>query len=94
MNVFSIFGNVASSVGLSMADTERLEAKDDQRRAFRRLVFQDGRLIGAMFINVDVDPGITRYLIENRIDIEPYKEMLLEKTRETSRWLMLKAEKE
>lgn len=94
MNVFSLHDNVASSIGLSMAHGERLEDKDDHRTAFKRLVFQDGRLIGAMFVNVDVDPGVIRYLIENKTDITPYKEMLLERTGDTSRWLMLKAEKE
>ena len=46
-----------------------------------------------MFINVEVNPGVIRYLIENRIDVGNYKQLLSQKARETSLWLMLEAER-
>lgn len=94
MNVFNFFGNTASSVGLSMAsgkDKEILEKRDEQR--FQRLVFQDGHLVGAMFLNIPVDPGVVRYIIENRTEVGDHKPLLAERVRETSLWLMLEAER-
>lgn len=96
MNVFNFFGNIASSVGLSMVrerDKEVLESHNKRWRRFQRLVFQDRYLVGAMFLNVEVSPGVIRYLIENRIDVGEYKQLLMRKVRETSLWLMLEAER-
>ena len=94
MNVFNFFGNMASSVGLSIPHNsdEVLEKKEDKRRYFKRLVFRNSNLIGAMFLNEEVDPGVIRYLIEHRVPIDEHKELLFEKTKEVSRWLMLKTE--
>jgi len=94
MNVFNFFGNIASSIGLSMVsgeDKEVLERWDEH--CFQRLVFQDSHLIGAMFLNIEVDPGVIRHLIENRIDVGNYRQLLLQKVRETSLWLMLETER-
>ena len=94
MNVFNFFGNMASSVGLSIPHNsdEVLEKKEDKRRYYKRLVFSNSNLIGAMFLNEAVDPGVIRYLIEHRVPVGEYKELLFEKTKEVSRWLMLKTE--
>ena len=94
MNVFNFFGNMASSVGLSIPHNsdEVLEKKEDKRRYFKRLVFRNSNLIGAMFLNEEVDPGVIRYLIEHTVPIGEHKELLFEKTKEVSRWLMLKTE--
>jgi len=46
-----------------------------------------------VFFNVDLDPGVILYLIEKRVDIGAYKQVLFEQTRETSRWLMLETER-
>ena len=94
MNVFNFFGNIASSVGLSLPrGSERvMEKKEDKRRYFKRLVFHNDNLIGAMFLNEEIDPGVIRYLIENKVPIGDHKELLFEKSKEASRWLMLKTE--
>jgi phenylglyoxylate dehydrogenase epsilon subunit len=94
MNVFNFLGHTASSIGLSMVgreDKEVLERQDDGH--FQRLVFQDGHLIGAMFLNIEVNPGVVRYLIENKIGVANHKQLLSQKVRETSLWLMLEAER-
>ncbi len=96
MNVFNILGNMACSIGLATPrgeGNEVLEEKDDEKKSFKRLVFRDDRLVGGMFLNVDLMPGVIRHLIENRIDIGSHKELLFTKPKEASLWLMLKAEK-
>jgi hypothetical protein len=46
-----------------------------------------------MFLNVDVNPSILHYLIKKRVKVPPYED-ILERTKETGRWLMLAAEKQ
>ena len=70
-----------------------LEEKDNNKRRFKRLVFEDSKLVGAMCLNVGIEPGVIGYLIENKVDIGKHKQLLLERPRETSLWLMLETEK-
>lgn len=96
MNLLNMFGNYASAIGVTMPEGDQgkiLEEKNDEKKYLKRLVIHDGRLIGGMFVNADVDPGIILYLIEKKIDISAHKEALFEKTKEMSRWLMLEAER-
>lgn len=93
MNLFKFFGHTAFSIGLSpQLSSDALKSKEDKTGIYKELGFQDNRLVGARFIDADMDPGIFRYLIEERVDIGLYKEKLLERPQETSRWLMLQAE--
>lgn len=96
MNVFNFFGCMAFSVGLSMPQGDSFEvaiASDDKARSYRKLVTRDGRLVGAMFLNVAADPGIFAYLVKKRIDVGAYQNALLEKPREVGRYLMMASEK-
>ena len=96
MNVFNFFDNRACSVGYCLADgedTEIMEEAGGEEKNAKRLVFKNDKLIGAMFVNEEVDPGVIRYLIEEGIDMKKHKALLFDKTRDTSRWLMLEAEK-
>ena len=62
--------------------------KDDQKRRFKKLIFSGDRLIGGMFLNERIDPGIILYLIKARLDMTPYKEALFEGTKPLSNpWL-------
>ncbi len=96
MNVFHFFGNNACSIGLSGADegVEVLKEADRKKGWFKKLSLKDGRLLGAEFINIEVDPGVILYLIKNRLEVGKQKELLLQKPAEVSRWLMLRNEKE
>ena len=92
MNVFKFLGHSAFSVGLP-ADVEGayiLREKNPEN--FKELVFRENRLLGARFIDIDVDPGVFRYLIEEAVDVKE-KEMLFERPRQTSLWLMMESEK-
>ena len=96
MNILKFFGNSALSVGLSMPPKDGyqvLEEKKEERKQFRKFVYEGDQLVGAMILNVDVDPGAIRYLIEKRVDIGPNKQALLEKPDEISRWLVLENER-
>lgn len=96
MNQFKFFGNSAFSIGIAApqdSKDEILEENNDDKGRFKRLIIRDNRLIGAVFVNVDIDPGTIRYLIEKKVDINSYKEKLFEQPREISRWLMMENER-
>jgi len=96
MNTFNFFGNRAFVAGLSMSrdrDHYTLEENDDARKQFKRLVFHEDRLVGAVFVNTEVDSGVIVHLIRRRAEMGAYKELLFERPRDVSRWLMLELEK-
>lgn len=93
MNVFRFFGHIAFSIGLSSQSSSQILGGKDNAGIYKELVFQENRLVGARFVDADVDPGIFRYLIEEKVDVGPYKERLWERPREMSRWLAMQAER-
>jgi phenylglyoxylate dehydrogenase epsilon subunit len=96
MNVFHFFHNGACSMGISEngGDMEVFKEMDREKGWLKKLNFIEDRLVGAEFINIDVDPGVVLYLIKNRLNIGKNKELLFQKPVEASRWLMLKNERE
>jgi len=95
-NIFNFFGNTAFSAGLSMPEGngyQVLTEKDQQKPQFKKLVYEGDRLVGGMFLNVDLDPGVMLYLMRKKVDVGDYKQLLSEQPREISRWLMLETEK-
>ncbi len=95
-NLLQLFGHLAFSVGTNtteISSNQVLEEIDQRARRYKRLVFSDGRLIGAAFLDVEIDPGVILYLIKNRLVVDRYSQALFEDTANISRWLMLKAEK-
>jgi len=94
MNLFKFFGHSAFSIGPPPDGSSQVfcdEHESDQ--CHKELIFSDKRLIGARFLDIDIDPGVIRYLIENKVDVERYKELLFEKPKGISRWLMLESER-
>jgi phenylglyoxylate dehydrogenase epsilon subunit len=93
MNLFKFFGHTAFSIGLFPRPSyQMLKMKDNSSGIYKEFVFQENRLMGARFIDVNIDPGIIRYLIEEKVDIGEFKEELLEHPQEMSRRLMSRAE--
>lgn len=93
MNLFNVFGHLVFSVGLSQGDrVEVMEDREQDKGPYKQMFFRNDRLVGARFMDVAVDPGVFLYLIEKRIDVGPYKELMFSRPRETSRWLMLREE--
>jgi len=94
MNVAKFFGHSVSSLGLPPdGSSQVLRNEPGSNHHYKELIFRDNKLIGARFLDVDIDPGVFRYLIEQEVDVEHYKEMLFEKPKAMSRWLMLEYEK-
>ncbi len=84
MTVFNFLGNKAFSIGWALSKDnpgEVIKQKDDRNRRFKKLVLDRDRLIGAMFINENIEPGVILYLIKKRIDLAPHKEALFERTK-------------
>jgi phenylglyoxylate dehydrogenase epsilon subunit len=95
MNAFNFFGHMAVSLGEFMgeANDKILVQKNHEERAYRKLVFRDGRLIGANFFNVRVDSGVIRHLILKQADLTGNEDLLLQKPFETGLWLMQEFER-
>jgi phenylglyoxylate dehydrogenase epsilon subunit len=95
MNTFNFFGHLAISVGKFMPSRgdEVLFEKEHNKPHYKKLICRDDRLLGATFLDTDIDAGVFRYLIEKMVDIGAYKELLINLPRETSLWLMLEAER-
>lgn len=92
MNAFNFFDHLALSIGKVGA------ASDDvviERRngSYGRLVFTGDTLVGASFIDADVEAGVIRHLIRKKIPIGTYREDLLRTPREVGFWLMNEAER-
>lgn len=95
MNTFNFFGHLATSIGKTVPSEgdEVLIEKDKGNGYYRKIICKDNRLLGAAFLDTDIDAGVIQYLIRKKTNIGPYKEMLLQKPREVSLWLMNEAEK-
>jgi len=58
-------------------DGEVLRVHDPATKVYKKVIIKDGRITGAIFVK-DIDrAGLFRHLIENRIDVTPFKEHLL-----------------
>jgi phenylglyoxylate dehydrogenase epsilon subunit len=92
MNTFNFFGHLATSVGKTVPD-----AGDDvlvkKNGGYGKVICREGKLLGAAFLDTDIDAGVIQYLIRRQIDMGKYKDALLETPREVAFWLMHEAEK-
>lgn len=95
MNMFNFFGHLAISVGKAMPseDDEVFVEKDGSGTDYRKIICKEDRLLGATFLDTDVNTGVFQYLIRRRVEIGSHKELLLKAPREASLWLMREAEK-
>ncbi len=95
MNTFNFFGHLAISIGKFMPSQgdEVLFEKEYNKPHYKKLICRDDRLLGATFLDTDIDAGVFRYLIEKRVEIGMYKELLIKLPKETSLWLMLETER-
>jgi phenylglyoxylate dehydrogenase epsilon subunit len=95
MNTFNFFGHLATSIGKTVPSEgdEVLIENDTSNGYYRKIIYSEGRLLGAAFLDTDVDAGVIQYLIRKRTEIGNYKEMLVRLPREVSLWLMNEAEK-
>ena len=95
MNTFNFFGHLAVSVGKSEPSEgdDVFVKKDGKRGTYRKLLFREDRLLGAAFLDTDVDAGVFQYLIRRKVNLGQHKKRLVEAPREASLWLMQEMEK-
>jgi len=94
-NIFHFFGNVSFSAGLSNPDLNSyyiLTSENREKSQYKKLVYDGLHLVGAICINIDVDPGLILYLMRKRVPLDGYRKMLFEEPKKTSRWLMMESE--
>lgn len=94
-NTYSFFGQWAYSLGLSMVDEaesgyEVNYTYSPTSRRCQKLIFHSNRLVGAMGVNSDLDPGVILELITRKTDLADLKEELVLQPRKVSRYLMTK----
>jgi len=78
-NITNIFGLTLATIGAIRAtdgDFEEIKYADEGRETYKRFLLSDNRITGAVLLNTATDAGVIRNLIENRIDITPYKDKL------------------
>lgn len=93
LNTYSFFGQQAISVGRSALgnsrdDLEVAETIDAAKGVYRRIVLDNGRLMGISTINDFVDAGIMWQLIRRRVDLSAHKARFVADPRQTGRQLM------
>jgi NAD(P)H-nitrite reductase large subunit len=72
---------------------EVITKRDDHLGKYKKLVFDQDRLVGASMINTVVDPGVLLCLIEKGIDVGKEKSLLFEQPGIISQRIMLGNEK-
>jgi phenylglyoxylate dehydrogenase epsilon subunit len=95
MNTFNYFGHFAISVGKPMpsdGDEVRVE-KNEDKSIYKKIIYKEGRLLGATFLDINLHSGVIQYLIKKRVEIRGYEEGLMKMPIEISLWLMHEAEK-
>ncbi len=56
---------------------EVISLLDEEHRIYKKLILENNRLTGALFLRAIDRVGLFRYLIEERIDVGPFKDKLL-----------------
>lgn len=79
MNAVDIVGLPTISVGqtVEQAGDEVLRRLDEKAGTYRKIVLRSGRIIGAIFIGRIDRAGIFTGLIRSKIDVTPFKDVLL-----------------
>ena len=93
MNTYRFMGHNAFSVGMSQVpeaddgyEVERISLPESLH--YQKLIFKEGRLVGASGINADLDPGIMLQLIGRKVDLEEVKTQFVASPLDTGRILM------
>jgi len=75
-NIVTAFGNTIFTAGLSRDDGFEAYQRRE-RKSYSKIVLRDNYLVGAIFINVGIDPGAYLFAIERRVDVSEYKDAML-----------------
>ncbi len=92
MNTFNFYGNRSFALGLSLVEEkdgyEIIKKIVPSECVYQKLVFQDDVLVGAIGINVTMDPGVMMNLIRRGIHMGKAKAEFIAKPLDMSRRLM------
>jgi phenylglyoxylate dehydrogenase epsilon subunit len=93
LNTYSFFGNRSFSVGQAMAMTSSKKNEVNishlpSSNTYQKLVFSKNRLVGAMGINSDLDPGVIWRMVQNQVDLEGVKKVFAAQPKAIGRQLM------
>jgi nitrite reductase (NADH) large subunit len=75
-NILTAFGNTIFTAGLSKDDGMETYQRREEKR-YSKIVLKDNCLVGAIFINMGVDPGAYLFAIERKADVSGYKDAML-----------------
>lgn len=93
LNTYSFFGNRSFSVGQAMATSSNKKTEVNvihipSSNTYQKLVFNKDRLVGAMGINSDLDPGVIWRMVQRQVDLDGVKELFAANPLEIGRLLM------
>ena len=92
MNTFNFYGNRSFALGLSLVEEkdgyEIIKKIVPSDCVYQKLVFQDDVLVGAIGINITIDPGVMMNLIRRGIHLNKGKDEFIAKPLDMSRRLM------
>lgn len=92
VNILRCWGDCVASVGKVSGPTT-LEREWSGARRYQRLIVEDSQLVGGVFVNVAVDPGVILSLVRNRVELsEKDAELLVEAPGHYGRKMMLRQE--
>lgn len=75
-NIVTTFGNTVFTLGLSRNEgLETFTRKNNNRYA--KISLRDGKLAGAIFINIGINPGPYIYAIQREVNVSDMKDVLL-----------------
>ncbi len=75
-NIVTAFGNTIFTAGLSRGNELETYQRREKKR-YSKIVVRDGCLVGAIFINVDIDPGAYLFAIERKAEVSGLKDVML-----------------
>lgn len=93
MNVFNFFGHLATSIGKTVPSEGDDVLIGRRNGGYGKIICNGDRLLGAAFLDTDIDAGAIHYLIRKGIGIGRHRDRLLASPREIGLWLMNEAEK-
>lgn len=78
MNSLDIYGLPAVSMGITRPDGDGLlEAKRRTRHMYRKLVLEDGRIVGAILVGKIQQAGFLSTLLRKRVDVSDHVPFLM-----------------
>jgi nitrite reductase (NADH) large subunit len=75
-NIVTAFGNTVFTAGLSRSTDLETYCRAE-RNKYSKVILRDGRLVGVIFINVDINPGAYLVAIEKEAEVSGLKQVLL-----------------